>query len=117
MRQWTVRADEIGMRLDKYLAASDRLGSRARATTAIDRGKVFVNDREAREADAGARLRAGDTVGVWMDRPGSAKRRGSLGDARDLPIVFEDDQLIVLNKPAGVLAVPLPLERRESARS
>src|SRR6185503_14669062 len=52
-----------------------------------------------------------------MDRPGSAKRRGSLGDARDLPIVFEDDQLIVLNKPAGVLAVPLPLRRREDARS
>lgn len=117
MSQWTVRADEIGVRLDKYLASGERLGSRARAATAIDRGKVFVNDREARQADAGARLAAGDVVRVWMDRPGSAKRRGSLGDARDLPIVFEDDQLIVLNKPAGVLAVPLPLERRESARS
>jgi 23S rRNA pseudouridine1911/1915/1917 synthase len=117
MSQWTVHADEIGVRLDKYLASGERLGSRARAATAIDRGKVFVNDREARQADAGARLAAGDVVRVWMDRPGSAKRRGSLGDARDLPIVFEDDQLIVLNKPAGVLAVPLPLERRESARS
>ena len=117
MAQWTVSAEEIGVRLDKYLASADRLVSRARAVTAIDRGKVFVNDREARQADAGTRLAAGDVVRVWMDRPGSAKRRGSLGDARDLPIVFEDDQLIVLNKPAGVLAVPLPLERRESARS
>jgi 23S rRNA pseudouridine1911/1915/1917 synthase len=117
MSQWTVGANEIGVRLDKYLAAAARLGSRARAAAAIDRGKVFVNDREARQADAGARLGAGDIVRVWMDRPGSAKRRGSLGESRDLPIVFEDDQLIVLNKPAGVLAVPLPLERRESARS
>jgi len=50
-----------------------------------------------------------------MDRPGTAKRRTALGDDRDLPIVYEDDALIVLNKPAGVLAVPL--ERREGARS
>ena len=52
---------------------------------------------------------------VWADRPGTAKRRTALGDERDLPIVYEDDLLIVLNKPAGVLAVPL--ERREGARS
>jgi 23S rRNA pseudouridine1911/1915/1917 synthase len=50
-----------------------------------------------------------------MDRPGTARRRTALGDDRDLPIVYEDDALIVLNKPAGVLAVPL--ERREGARS
>ena len=74
---------------------------------ALDKGKVFVNEEEASRREAGTTLRAGDVVRVWMDRPGSAKRRSSLGDARDLPIVFEDDQLIVLNKPAGVLAVPL----------
>ena len=52
-----------------------------------------------------------------MDRPGSAKRRATLGDDRDLPIVYEDDTLVVLDKPAGLLAVPLPLRRRENARS
>jgi 23S rRNA pseudouridine1911/1915/1917 synthase len=52
-----------------------------------------------------------------MDRPGSAKRRASLGDDRDLPIVYEDDTLVVLNKPAGLLAVPLPPARRSDARS
>ena len=50
-----------------------------------------------------------------MDRPGTAKRRTTLGDERDLPIVYEDEAVIVLNKPAGVLAVPL--ERHEGARS
>jgi 23S rRNA pseudouridine1911/1915/1917 synthase len=117
MSQWIVGPDEAGIRLDKYLAAAGRVGSRPRAVTAIERGKVFVNDREATHAGAGARLAAGDVVRVWIDRPGSAKRRASLGDARDLPIVFEDEQLIVLNKPPGVLAVPLPLRRRENARS
>ena len=76
---------------------------------------MFLNDRETSLADAGARLADGDQVRVWMDRPGSGRARLSLGDARDLPIVFEDDAIVVLNKPAGVLAVPL--ERRSDARS
>jgi 23S rRNA pseudouridine1911/1915/1917 synthase len=114
---WTIAPDEAGVRLDKYLAAPDRAGSRARAANALERGKVFVNDREASLGDAATRLAAGDLVRLWMDRPGSAKRRATLGDDRDLPIVYEDDALIVLNKPAGLLAVPLPPERRHDAPS
>src|SRR4051812_28540217 len=68
-------------------------------------------------ADAAARVAAGDVIRLWMDRPGTAKRRSSLGDERDLPIVYEDDSIIVLDKPAGLLAVPLPLQRRNDARS
>jgi 23S rRNA pseudouridine1911/1915/1917 synthase len=115
--QWTVAGEDAGLRLDKYLAAPDRAGSRPRAATALDRGKVFVNDREMTLADAAARVSAGDIVRLWVDRPGTAKRRSTLGDLRDLPVVYEDDVLIVLNKPAGLLAVPLPLERRSEARS
>jgi 23S rRNA pseudouridine1911/1915/1917 synthase len=115
--RWTSGTADAGVRLDKYLAAAERLGSRARAADALERGKVFINDREATLAEAGLRLSAGDVVRVWMDRPGSAKRRASLGDSRDLPIVFEDEQVMVLNKPAGLLAVPLPIHRRDAARS
>ena len=117
MPQWTTNADEVGVRLDKYLAGAGRLESRARAAAALGRGKVFVNEREVSLADAARRLSAGDVVRVWMDRPGSAKRRATPGDERDLSVVFEDDTLIVLNKPAGLLAVPLPLERRSDAPS
>jgi len=115
MDRWRVDAADAGSRLDKFLAAAGRLGSRGRAADALARGKIFVNDREATRADAALLLAAGDAVRVWMDRPGSAKRRAAIGDARDLPIVYEDAALVVLNKPAGVLAVPL--ERREDARS
>src|SRR5712671_3483113 len=117
MPEWTVGADEAGLRLDKYLAAAGRAGSRPKAAAALERGKVFVNDREMTLADAAARVAAGDVVRLWADRPGSAKRRASLGSERDLPVVYEDDALIVLNKPAGLLAVPLPLQRRNDARS
>lgn len=108
-------AADAGARLDKFLAALDRLGSRAKATDAIAKGKVFLNAREATAVDAGRPLETGDVVRVWMDRPGSSRRRAPIGEQRDLAVVYEDDALIVLNKPAGVLAVPL--ERRADARS
>jgi len=112
---WIVGSDGAASRLDKFLAAPARLGSRARATDALARGKVFLNGVEVGTRDGGARLATGDVVRVWMDRPGSSRRRAALGDDRDLAIVYEDAAIIVVNKPAGVLAVPL--ERREGARS
>jgi len=95
------------MRLDKFLAAVERLGSRGKVTAALDHGKVFLNGVEASRADAGSLLHKGDSVRVWMDRPGSAKKRPSAAHAAALGIVYEDDSLIVLNKPAGLLTVPL----------
>jgi 23S rRNA pseudouridine1911/1915/1917 synthase len=117
MTDWIVGGDEIGLRLDKFLAAAGRAGSRPKAAAALERGKVFVNQREMTLADAAARVKAGDVVRLWIDRPGSAKGRSSRGAEFDLPIVYEDDALIVVNKPAGLLAVPLPLQRRHDERS
>ncbi len=114
--EWTVSTVEQGLRLDKFLADPERLGSRRRASVALDRGKVFVNAVEAPKDAAATRLTAGDLVRVWMDRPGSARARGrGPSRSRDLHIVYEDDVLIVLDKPAGLLAVPL--ERRGGAPS
>jgi len=114
--EWIVDERDIDARLDKFLAAPGRLESRSRAQTALERGKVFVNGAEAAIAEASRRLRAGDVVRLWVDRPGSA-RRLSVRAPRDaeLPIVYRDQSLVVINKPAGLLAVPL--ERREDAPS
>jgi 23S rRNA pseudouridine1911/1915/1917 synthase len=97
----------VGIRLDKFLAAPGRLGSRGRSVTALDRGKVFVNGAEVAVADAPRRLAKGDDVRLWMDRPGTAKRHPRIGSSGDLDIVYEDDALIVVNKPAGILSIPL----------
>ena len=106
--------DGIGVRLDKFLAAEARLGSRARATTAIQRGKVFLNDREAAPDDAGTRLAAGDRVRVWVDRPGTSRAGFRPRKAGELEIVYEDAALLVVNKPAGLLVVPLAETRRHA---
>lgn len=112
--QWTVTPDEQGSRLDRYLAASSRLGSRSRVVTALERGKVFVNDVEASVRDAASRVATGDVIRVWMDRPGSQKRKGPF-ESKGLQILYEDEVLLVVNKPAGLLSVPLP-RRTSSAR-
>lgn len=104
-----------GIRLDKFLAADERLGSRSRVAAALDNGKVFVNGVEAARADAGSLLRSGDLVRLWMDRPGSSRRRPGPTDAGEVEILYEDDLLIVVNKPAGLLSVPL--ERKREAAS
>ena len=107
--EWVVGGTDAGVRLDKFLAADGRLGSRARAASALERRKIFVNGVEASLADAARRLAEGDVIRQWIDRPGSAARpprRGRVGGG-PLYIVFEDEALVVVNKPAGLLSVPL----------
>jgi 23S rRNA pseudouridine1911/1915/1917 synthase len=113
---WVVERSDAGVRLDKYLAAPSRLGSRGKAAEALERGKIFLNDREATPADAAQRLDAGDAVRVWIDRPGSSRKLTQRPPRPgELPIVYEDDVMVVVNKPAGLLTVPLP--RRSEAPS
>src|SRR6478609_984818 len=112
---WIAQANDVGVRLDKFLASADRLGSRSKVATALERGKVFLNDAEAMPVDAARRLHEGDRITVWMDRPGSASVRPGVSRSSNPLILYEDAALIVLNKPPGMLSVPL--ERRAGAMS
>jgi 23S rRNA pseudouridine1911/1915/1917 synthase len=111
--KWIVSAHEAGARLDKFLSAPDRLASRSRAAAAREKGKVFVNGTEVGRGGDGVRLVEGDVVRLWMDRPGSAKRRPGPFRGKELDILYEDPQILVLNKPAGLLTVPLERKRDE----
>jgi 23S rRNA pseudouridine1911/1915/1917 synthase len=112
--EWTVGPEDAGVRLDKFLAAPDRAGSRGRAVSALERGKVIVNGADTSLEDAARRLAAGDVIRLWMDRPGSSRpRRTSV--IPKLDVLYEDDWLYVIDKPAGLLTVPLP--RRDAAPS
>lgn len=108
-RVYVVPAAASGMRLDKWLADAARLGSRAAALDALARGRVFLDDTELGTADAGRRLAGGERVRLWVDRPGSARRRGARR-VHGLDILFEDGDVLVLAKPAGILTVPLPAQ-------
>lgn len=104
---WDVAPEEQGQRIDKFLAAAERAGSRRRAVDALARGRVFLNGEEVEPAGGARELHAGDRVRLWMDRPGSASKVPRPSRHEGLDIVLEDDDLIVVNKPAGLLTVPL----------
>jgi len=112
-QNWRVSESEAGLRLDKWLAAAERLGSRSKALSAIERGKVFVDGAEQTVIDAARRLQKGETVRLWMDRPGSAERRYAERRESGLHLLYEDSSLLVINKPAGLLTVPLPSQPDE----
>jgi 23S rRNA pseudouridine1911/1915/1917 synthase len=111
--RWVVDAASSGVRLDKFLAAPGRLGTRGRARAALERRKVFVNDTETGLKDAARHLSADDHVRVWQDRPGSAKGRAPRAPrSGELEILYEDAALVVVNKPPGLLVVPIQDRRR-----
>ena len=97
-------------RLDEWLAA-DRDITRHAAQTLIDGGLVTVNGRPAR---ASRRMRADDVVRVAElgahDVGGSRApaAAGPAAEAPDLAVVYEDDWLAVVDKPAGLVVHPAP---------
>ncbi len=86
-----------GVRLDRFLAAP--LGSRARAQALIDAGRVTVNGRRRPKRHA---VRDGETVEV-DDRQERAEPQAST--AR-FDVAYEDEHLLVVDKPAGVVVHP-----------
>lgn len=112
MTEWIIAGAEAGMRLDAWLASRPVVGSRGRARDAIECGKVFLNGEELVFSDAGRKLLAGDRVGFWADRPGSARPRlrEIVATRSELSVVHRDRDIVVVDKAAGWLVEPLPGE-------
>lgn len=101
-----VSADEAGWRLDRVLAVLPRVTSRRRAREALESGKVAVDGRPCGPEDGGRALDAGARVVVTWNRPGTshvaARARQGLRDA-DVRVIYEDDVLVAVDKPPGLL--------------
>ena len=90
-----------GERLDLFIAA--RLpASRTRAATLIATGAVLVGDTTEK---ASYRVQPGDRVTVEIPRP---TERPVAGEDIPLEIAYEDDELLVVNNPAGMVVHPAP---------
>lgn len=102
MTHQTVKVDEgaASQRLDLFLAA--QLGiSRSQAQALIKQGGVTVNSRPE---PARYLLRTGETVDVTQAN--TAKPQTATHTAPDIPILFENSDLIVIDKPAGLVTHP-----------
>lgn len=117
MQQHAVLPADAGLRLDLWLVRCGGAASRGQASGWIDRGKVFVNDKEAGAASRAYRVVAGDRIGVWLDRPGSSRGadRGVAAARDSLVVVHEDASIVVVDKPAGQIVEPLPDEESTEA--
>ena len=89
------------MRLDRLLAGQFADLSRARFQALIGAGQVTVNGNVA--SLARHKVKAGDEIGVLIPEAEEARPRGQ---KMALDIVFEDDHLIVVDKPAGLVVHP-----------
>lgn len=98
-----VTAEETGQRLDKWLSARLPELSRTRVKQLVEQGQVALAG--ATIADASAKVKAGQDYAVLLpaDQPAEP-------EAQDiaLAVVYEDDDLIVIDKPAGMVVHPAP---------
>ncbi|HEX8550060.1 MAG TPA: RluA family pseudouridine synthase [Abditibacteriaceae bacterium] len=94
---WTI-GEEAGTRLDVFLAAQLKV-SRGRAAKLV--ADARINGAEAKASTA---LRVGDVVEISIEEVEAAPPSTVEFDRTfDVPILFEDDDLIVMNKPRGLV--------------
>ena len=92
---------QVPLRVDKFMCEKLQHSSRNRIQKAADAGFVHVNDRPVK---SNYKVRPGDVVTLMLDRP----RFDTTIEPEDIPldVVYEDDVLMVINKPAGMVVHP-----------
>lgn len=99
--RFTVDPGQEPVRVDKYMFEKLQHSSRNRIQKAAEAGFVHVNDRPVK---SNCKVRPGDTVTLMLDHP----HFDTTIEAEDIPldVVYEDSDLMVVNKPAGLVVHP-----------
>lgn len=101
MQRLELVCDLTDMRVDSFLAERGDM-TRSAAAKLCDNGAVTINGKTCRKKDI---VSVGDEVAVELPDPVEAEAK-----PQDIPIsvVYEDDQLLVVNKPKGMVVHPAP---------
>ncbi len=102
MTELSVTAGESPKRLDAFLANRDPGLSRSAIQRLIEEGRIRLNDRTAKPSQ---KIRPGDRITLEVPRPEPVALRP---EAIPLEILYEDESLLVLNKPVGLVVHPAP---------
>jgi 23S rRNA pseudouridine1911/1915/1917 synthase len=89
-----------GERLDRFLAAVEEVGSRAAAERLLAEGRVLVGGEERPKSH---RLEGGEELDVSLPEGRSSALEP---EALDLRVAYEDEHLLVVDKPAGMVVHP-----------
>jgi 23S rRNA pseudouridine1911/1915/1917 synthase len=94
-----VPPEAAGTRLDRFLAGLDEIGSRAAAERVLAAGSVLV---DGRSRPKGHRLAGGEDLDFEPPEVPAPLRP----EVRDVPVAYEDEHLLVVDKPAGLAVHP-----------
>ena len=103
-QRWTIQDEQVGMRLDRFLTSVLSDLSRTGVQQLITNGVVLVNEKPGKPGYA---LRLHDTVTVLRISTNAAQRAVS-PQTLPLEIVYEDHDILIINKAAGMVVHPAP---------
>lgn len=89
------------MRLDKFLTSRIENASRNKVQQAIETGRVLINNKRVQ---ANHRIKPGDEIIVYSDRETQGEE--IIPENIPLNIVYEDDDVLIINKPVGLVVHP-----------
>ena len=94
-----VAAEDAGKRIDAYIADNSEL-TRSAAAKLVESGDILVNGKTVAK---NCKLKAGDVVDVELPEPAPDK-----AEPENIPldVIYEDDDIIVVNKPSGMVVHP-----------
>lgn len=106
MKKLIVGTNESGQRLDKYLGKTLSEAPKSFIYKMLRKKNITLNDKKA---DGSEKLNVGDTVTFWLSDETFDKFKGVVENmsAKRLPkpeIIYEDNQIIIMNKAPGVLS-------------
>ena len=100
--EFVVTAGETPKRLDVFLVNREPTLSRSALQRLIEEGRVRINGHVVKPSQ---KIKPGDTITFEIPRPEPLELKG---EAIALDVLYEDDDLLVLNKPAGLVVHPAP---------
>ena len=100
--EYFIDSNHNALRLDVFLAKSQDEFSRSRLKKLIELGHAFVNDSPAQ---AKQKLKAGDKIILNISEPSAS---GIMPESIPLNIIYEDEQILAINKTAGMVVHPAP---------
>ena len=100
--EFLVTAGEQPKRLDVFLVNRERDVSRSALQRLIELGRIRINDQIVKPSQ---KIKPGDRITMDVPKPEPLELKG---EAIPLEILFEDDHVLVLNKPAGIVVHPAP---------
>lgn len=89
------------MRLDKFLVARIENASRNKVQQAIESGRVLINGKKVA---SNHKIKPGEEIVVYSDK--EVQGEEIIPEKMDLNIVFEDEDILIINKPAGLVVHP-----------